>query len=64
MTRYMVDARTIWVLLILGGCSILLTISAAIFTVQAKRETHRARVVVLRADSLLTDWIKRGCIPK
>lgn len=64
MTRYMVDSRTIWVLLIFGCCSILLAGASAVFTVQAKGKIKQAQVIVQRADSIIADWTKRGCAPR
>lgn len=62
--RYLVDARTVWILALLAAVSILLAAASAVFTVQAKVETMRARALVARADSLVADWVSRGCAPR
>lgn len=62
--RYMVDARTVIVLVLLASASILLAGASAVFTVRAKLETMRARALVVRTDSLWNDWVRRGCAPR
>ena len=64
VTRYLVDARTVVVLGLLGVTSLALAGASAVFTVQAKRENRRAYVVVQRADSIVKDWVSRGCAPR
>lgn len=61
--RYLVDARTIWLLSLFAILSILLSGASAVFVVQGRRETQRARAVAQRADSLVKDWVSRGCAP-
>lgn len=62
--KYMVPLWGVVLLALLASVSILLAGASAVFTVQAKLETMRARAVVQRADSLVADWVKRGCAPR
>lgn len=61
---YMVEARTVWLLALLACVSILLAVASGILSIQAVRAKHRAESTVARADSIMTDWVKRGCIPQ
>lgn len=62
--KYMVPLWGVVLLALLASVSILLAAASAVFTVQAKVETMRARAVVYRADSLVAEWISRGCAPR
>lgn len=62
--RWLLDARELILLSLFATVCILLAAASAVFTVQAKLETMRARAVVERADSLVRDWTARGCAPR
>ena len=62
--KFLVPAWGVVVLVLLASASILLATASAVFTVQAKLETMRARAMVARADSLVKDWVSRGCAPR
>lgn len=62
--KYTVPLWGVVTLALLACVSILLAAASAVFTVQAKLETMRARAVVHRADSLVADWTSRGCAPR
>ena len=62
--KYMVPLWGVVLLALLACVSILLAGASAVFTVQAILETMRARAVTERADSLIKDWVARGCAPR
>lgn len=62
--KYTVPAWGVVLLVLLACVSILLAAASAVFTVQAKVETMKARATVHRADSIMADWVQRGCVPK
>lgn len=62
--RYMVDARTVVLLALLACVSILLAAGSALYGLHARHVVHDAQKVVARADSLVNDWIARGCAPR
>ena len=62
--KYLVPAWGVVLLVLLACVSILLAAASAVFIVEAKLETMRARAVVYRADSLVAEWVSRGCAPR
>ena len=62
--KYMVPLWGVVLLALLACVSILLAGASAVFTEQAKLETMKARAIAFRADSLMKDWVARGCAPR
>lgn len=62
--KWWVDYRDMALLTLYG---ILATAALAIggfTTIQARREKTRVRLIAYQADSLMKDWVKRGCAPR
>lgn len=62
--RYLVDSRTVWILALLACVSLLLAAGSSFAWVRANRRTAQAVAVIQRADSLMRDWVSRGCAPR
>lgn len=62
--KYTVPLWGVVLLALLACVSILLAAASAVFIVRAKAEIVQTQVLADRADSLLNDWVKRGCAPR
>ena len=62
--KYLVEARTVWILALLACVSILLAGASVVLGWQAYFAKREAKQVIQRADSLVADWTKRGCAPR
>lgn len=62
--RWMIERRDVGLLALLALVSLALCALSIGFIVQARHQTRAAQAVVARADSLVNDWIARGCAPR
>lgn len=62
--KYAVDSRTIWFLALYGVLGLIAFGAGAFLAVRGVVKERRAVVVIQRADSLIADWVSRGCAPR
>ena len=62
--KYMVPAWGVILLVLYGFLATAALFIGGFFTVQARREYFRARAYNYQVDSLMKDWVRRGCTPR
>lgn len=62
--RYMVPAWGVILLVLYGFLATAVLFVGGFSTVQARREYFRARNYSIQVDSLMKDWVSRGCVPR
>lgn len=60
----MVESRTVWFLALYGLLASFTLMAGGFFFVRGVTKERRAVAVIQRADSLMNDWIARGCAPR